>query len=407
MLKPTAFTSKQKSLFISDSSSDNEELPDIFSKRNLGENEAKSKFDTGTKIAAEPEMKKKVVKKSATKLDKKVEDVEKAKRKAAQAELKALRPEESLKQMVCLVDPKVEAMVGCGVVGQLCEGSVASYQVTDGRFSCVKWRRKVELYGTDETSSVTMTTDVQDEPYVLLVLPCVDFLGIVSNRGSVTCNAWVEELKQSFPACQVHVVCFGMTKYRRKVKNNAQKNFRQQVLQNSEKVTKNTKKKPSFELTDFEIEELLVELQLTSGFKVIFVESSDELVLLIQQTTKSVAEAPYKRMKRNNVQFINDKASVKVDATTGHGSYNAWKQMLLQFHNLSPDMADAILKQYPSLSCIMSAYDGCNTAEGETLLADLVIRRGVGTIQSTRRVGPELSKRIYKMLTSKNGSETL
>uniref|UniRef100_H2ZQR2 ERCC4 domain-containing protein n=1 Tax=Ciona savignyi TaxID=51511 RepID=H2ZQR2_CIOSA len=112
-------------------------------------------------------------------------------------------------------------------------------------------------------------------------------------------------------------------------------------------------------------------------------------------------------MKRNNIQFVNEKASVKVDALTGQGSTKVWKQMLLQMHNLSPDMADAIIKMYPTIHALMSAYQGCSCKDGENLLADIVIRRGFGTLLNNRKIGPELSKRIYKMMTCQNGSEIL
>ena len=39
------------------------------------------------------------------------------------------------------------------------------------------------------------------------------------------------------------------------------------------------------------------------------------------------------------------------------------------------------------------------------LLADIPIRRGTGPLTTSRRIGPEQSRRIYKFFTSKDGNQ--
>lgn len=54
------------------------------------------------------------------------------------------------------------------------------------------------------------------------------------------------------------------------------------------------------------------------------------------------------------------------------------------------------------------AYNLCKTEREKTsLLSDLLIRRGEGVTSTTRRVGPELSKRLFLMMNSCDPEQTL
>ena len=58
-------------------------------------------------------------------------------------------------------------------------------------------------------------------------------------------------------------------------------------------------------------------------------------------------------------------AGVKVDRS-GHGLLKVWKQQLLQFKNVSPDVAQALIAAYPSPQLLrqVSLITWCNSAEG-------------------------------------------
>ena len=97
-----------------------------------------------------------------------------------------------------------------------------------------------------------------------------------------------------------------------------------------------------------------------------------------------------------------------MDGKSESGAKKAWRQMLLQFHNVSADVADAIVSQYPSMRSLRRAYQRpCSTGEKELLLADLIIRRGIGSLENCRRVGPELSKKVFKLMTCKSKDDVL
>ena len=69
-----------------------------------------------------------------------------------------------------------------------------------------------------------------------------------------------------------------------------------------------------------------------------------------------------------------------------------WKQQFLQFKNVSPNIAEAIISEYPSAILLMK----CTIIdEGVKVLENSVIRRGAGVLETTRRVGKEMPRRFY------------
>lgn len=129
----------------------------------------------------------------------------------------------------------------------------------------------------------------------------------------------------------------------------------------------------------------------------------------------------------------------KVDRA-GKGLLQVWKRQIQQLNRVSQDMASAILAAYPSpqllnqvkphtictqrysmflcphwisqllsaLWCRWQAYIRCKSErEKLSLLSDLLIRRGEGVTSTTRRVGPELSKRLFLVMTSSDPQQTL
>lgn len=58
--------------------------------------------------------------------------------------------------------------------------------------------------------------------------------------------------------------------------------------------------------------------------------------------------------------------------------------------------------------CLKQAYGRCRTErEKLSLLSDVLIRRGEGVTSTTRRVGPELSKRLFLLMTSTDPQQVL
>ncbi|NXI34145.1 EME1 endonuclease, partial [Galbula dea] len=148
----------------------------------------------------------------------------------------------------------------------------------------------------------------------------------------------------------------------------------------------------------------LVDLQLSKQVQVSFFESWQELGEFATMFTKAVAEAPYKREQANTgFPFYLGKGwcgGVKVDHS-GKGLLEVWKRQIQQFNRVSLEMAEAIVSAYPSPQLLTQAYSRCSSEqERENMLANIPVLRGDGVTATSRRVGPELSRRIYLQMTS-------
>ena len=68
----------------------------------------------------------------------------------------------------------------------------------------------------------------------------------------------------------------------------------------------------------------------------------------------------------------------------------------------------SIVSQYPSPQSLMSAYSRCSTVkEAETLLASVEMRRTDNVLGGTRKVGPDISRKIYLMFSSNNAEQSI
>jgi crossover junction endonuclease EME1 len=67
------------------------------------------------------------------------------------------------------------------------------------------------------------------------------------------------------------------------------------------------------------------------------------------------------------------------------------------------EKASAIPSKYPSPAELVRAYSMCgSTKECEDLLASLEVRRTDNILGGTRKVGPDISRRIYLVMTENN-----
>ncbi|XP_055432164.1 crossover junction endonuclease EME1 isoform X2 [Bubalus kerabau] len=157
-------------------------------------------------------------------------------------------------------------------------------------------------------------------------------------------------------------------------------------------------------VTRVDVEEALVDLQLHTEAQAQIVQSWKELADLACTFTKAVAEAPFKKLRdQTSFSFCLESdwaGGAKVDRS-GRGLALVWRRQIQQLNRVSLEMASAIVDAYPSPQLLIQAYKRClSEQERQNLLADLQVRRGEGVTATSRRVGPELSRRIYLQMTA-------
>uniref|UniRef100_A0A3Q3ST16 Essential meiotic structure-specific endonuclease 1 n=1 Tax=Mastacembelus armatus TaxID=205130 RepID=A0A3Q3ST16_9TELE len=342
---------------------------------------------------------------------------QKAERKALVEAARALRPEECIKHMVVAVDPALL---------QLEEGGTLLASVQALGCSCaiekqplprsVSWLRR-ELYPYDGVCV--------PEAHVVMQMTVDDFITLThsyiqkhsrSDPGP-TLTSWVQEQQKHHPDKILSLVVIDLEKYFRSQKSQSQKRFREAVMSKdhvggkAKKRRKNGEAEVLPEVSRVEVEEAVVHLQLHTGVSVRFLPTWKDFSVHITMTTKAVAEAPFKRdREKTGFSFYLDSewaGGQRVDKA-GKGLLQVWKRQIQQLNRVSPDMASAILAAYPSLQLLKKAYSQCKTdREKISLLSDLLIRRGEGVTSTTRRVGSELSKRLFLMMNSCDPEQTL
>ncbi|XP_019398035.1 PREDICTED: crossover junction endonuclease EME1 [Crocodylus porosus] len=282
----------------------------------------------------------------------------------------------------------------------------------------MSWRRRTA--GPTEVEEESWT----EEPNVLLLLHTEEFASMIYNyrqvplqevqsstdRQKETLRSFVARVMEKIPGKTLALVVVELEKYLRSHKGQSQKRPRQAVPSGSQKEGQRKRKRQKEasgpEVSRLDVEEALVDLQLHTGIQVRCLENWKDLSDFASMFTKSVAEAPFKRERENTgFSFYLENEwcrGVKVDRS-GKGLLQVWQRQIQQFHRVSPDMASAIVSAYPSPWLLKQAYHRCfSEQEQQNILADIPVRRGDGVTATSRRIGPELSRRIFLQMTSHN-----
>ncbi|XP_071547457.1 crossover junction endonuclease EME1 isoform X2 [Panulirus ornatus] len=334
----------------------------------------------------------------------------KARREAEKKMKHALKPGECMKYVIVQLDRQLlELAEGSQVISHL-QNADLRYRVVDSPVAATTTILRVDPLTLQET--------LAEEAVVVMALN--EFLDLVKHQvyegGLGLCQRYCE-WKQRLGNANITLVVCGIDAYFRNEKMGRQHDFRSAVLGETAKPVR--KKKPgkvlhctsAVHVSRVDIEMVLVNAQLECGLNHRFMSDSTKVATFILQFTKAVAETPFKREKGQPLFSWyaegNREATVKVDRS-GVGLLKLWHQQLRQFNNVGVEVAQAIAREYPSPQALVQAYRKCQThREASLLLADISVRRQAGPLVSTRRVGPELSKKIHVFFTTRDPEITL
>ncbi|KAM6897448.1 crossover junction endonuclease EME1 [Xenentodon cancila] len=348
------------------------------------------------------------------------QDRQREERKALAMSAKALRPEECIKHMVVAVDPALLQTEGGGTLLASLQALGCSCAIEEQVLPhSVGWSRR-------SPCGQVKDSELGEETYVVLQMMVHDFITLSHSyiqeerHGRADCGptltSWVQEQQRRHPSKTLSLAVIELEKYFRLQKSQSQKRLREAVTVEGKgcgkvKRRKNDGAEKLPEVSRVEVEEAAVHLQLHTGVSVHFLSTWKDFSDYITMTTKAVAEAPFKREReQTGFSFYLESewaGGQRVDKAGG-GLLQVWKRQIQQLNRVSPDMAAAIVAAYPSPQLLQKAYSRCRT-DGEkiSLLSDLLIRRGEGVTSTTRRVGPELSKRIYLTMHSWDPEQNL
>uniref|UniRef100_A0AAQ4NT54 ERCC4 domain-containing protein n=1 Tax=Gasterosteus aculeatus aculeatus TaxID=481459 RepID=A0AAQ4NT54_GASAC len=148
--------------------------------------------------------------------------------------------------------------------------------------------------------------------------------------------------------------------------------------------------------------QVLVYLQLCKNINLVLLDGWQEITNHVCAVTKALSKRPFKLLtERAELPFCVDGAwagGARVERD-GSGLIQVWSRQIQQLNRVSPSVASTVTGAYPSPQLLLQAYQSVESEEDRKgLLAGLVVRSG----GKERRVGPEISARVYRCFTAQN-----
>ncbi|XP_011854652.1 PREDICTED: crossover junction endonuclease EME1 isoform X2 [Mandrillus leucophaeus] len=320
--------------------------------------------------------------------------------------MKAQRPEECLKHVIVVLDPVLLQMEGGGQLLGALQSMQCRCVIEAQAVPCsVTWRRRA---GPSEDGE-----DWVEEPTVLVLLRAETFVSMIYNgkqgsldstmKGKETFQGFVTDITARTAGKALSLVIVDQEKCF-STQNPPSRGKRGTNKQTKEKQQKQPEASIGSMVSRVDAEEALVDLQLHTEAQAQIVQSWKELADFTCAFTKAVAETPFKKLRdETTFSFCVESdwaGGVKVDRA-GRGLALVWRRQIQQLNRVSLETASAVVDAYPSPQLLVQAYRQCfSERERQNLLADIQVRRGEGVTSTSRRVGPELSRRIYLQMTT-------
>ncbi|XP_050070609.1 crossover junction endonuclease EME1 [Anopheles maculipalpis] len=294
-------------------------------------------------------------------------------------EQRNLKPGQCNKFLHVVIDPDfLEAPHGAQVLSKLTELG-CRYELTPQPVPCT-----ITFYRTMAaklTADGALSDTKFDEPFAVHLLDGGTFVTSVRNRQLL---ATVRSVKEQLPNRRLSLVVFGLVSYCRVHRGCVGRR---------------------------ETEQALTEVQLFEDTSHQLLETDEQVANFVAQLSRSIAERPYKQQQMDKysseqVYLGNEKKGcVRVEGTAG--LQQLYQAQLIKIPSVTLEIAEAIMSVYPTLNSLLQAFRKADQ-EAPTLLSNISIRRAGGPITtSNRRIGPELSRKIYLMYVSMNPKQEL
>jgi hypothetical protein len=244
----------------------------------------------------------------------------------------------------------------------------------------ITWKRQInKKIITDEGKIIEFDSIDQDEPYLLVVLNADSFV-VASKENKLLSIIQTAQENLPFDVRSTTLVVFGLKDFCRKRKN-------------------------IIGMKETEIK--ITQLQLLANCSHRLHETPDDVALTVGQMSKAIAEEPFKSKQNEKLDreqlFIT--SDVKVDANEDVQSLgNLWQTQLVCLPKVTFEVAQSIRKEYPLPRMLMEAYK--QSTNPQAMLSEIQIIR-TGPLAKQRKIGPELSRKIYTLMTSKNPNDLL
>lgn len=317
---------------------------------------------------------------------------EQQRRREAADNLKSLRPENCLKSLTVCIDPALLQQDDSDILLD----TLAAFE----------WRFSIESQQLPR--SITWTRDLPqgddgegtvEEEQVVLVLDLTDFMDMVISVKKMLDSEGEETEVGSFLSPLLECLNRDAKKVVTLLVTDSQTEYRTNTC-GFDLLNETLQSKLGMESLD--IEAVLVYLQLCKNISLVLLDGWAEVTNHVSAVTKALSKRPFKLLtERAELPFCVDgswASGVRVERD-GSGLIQVWSKQIQQLNRVSPAVASTVTGAYPSPQLLLQAYQSLSSEEDRKgLLACLLVKSG----GKERRIGPEISARVYRCFTAQN-----
>lgn len=306
--------------------------------------------------------------------------IEIQKRKFQLEQERTLKPGECNKFLKAVIN-KLICMPACKIVDELFKIDVKVEVTSFTTPYTITWKRLVHKKVISKAGVVTdFGSSENDEPYLLMILPADVFVKAAKDNQLLTTIQAAQEAL-SFSVTSTTLVIFGLKEFCRRHKN-------------------------VIGMKEMEIK--LTQIQLLADCSHRLHETPDDVALTVVQMSKAIAEEPFKAkqsLKLDQEQlYLTGETKINANEDDPASLARLWHTQLITLPKVTYEVAQSIVKEYPLPRLLIEAYK--TNVNPSKMLADLPIIR-TGPLAKTRKIGPELSRKIHTLLMSKNPEDLL
>lgn len=307
--------------------------------------------------------------------------IEVQKRKFQLEQERITKPGECNKYVTAVINQDVVKTVsGTKIVAALKEIDVKTETRNNTTPHTISWKRTIHKKVITNTGEIIEFDNVeQDEPYLLIILLAESFVQAAKSNQLLSIVQAAQEVLP-IQLQSTTLVIYGLKDYCRKHRN-------------------------AIGMKETEIK--LTQLQLLADCSHRLHETADDIALTVAQMSKAIAEEPFKSKQNQKLdqEQLYLTGDIKVAATEDPASLaRLWQTQLISLPKVTYEVAQSITKEYPLPRLLIEAYK--TSSNPVAMLADIPIIR-TGPLSKTRRIGPELSRKIFTLMMSKNPEDVL
>ena len=283
------------------------------------------------------------------------------------------------------------------------EASKIEIKQFESQMPVIKFRRKVDAEWNEEKDQYEpVERYVKKEKHIIYIMKAHEFVELCRKDEAHNIDVFILQLKAKFEGHEIIMLMEGYNTFIRKNRNIKVRQFTNNVRaigappgEVAPTASQRRKKKESEYVDEDLIEDAMLRLQMIHELLVHHTAVIQETAEQITTFTQHISLIPYKSLRTSNTSaFCMESGQVK----TGDGPIDTYVKMLQEIVRITAPIAYGIQAKYPT---VRSLIEGC-LKEGPTVVEECRKSANKDGAFTDRRVGPAISKRVWKVFTGRD-----